>query len=307
MPLWKVLLLNLYYHASGPARAWTYRRLLARNRVPAIILYWHRIDDDCANPWTTSREVFSRQIYWLQKRFQFVSLEEVQRRVRSGGNREPCVSVTFDDGYADNCRHAIPLLVKERIPCTYFVTVQNILEGQAFAHDRKQGRSIPPNTVEELRAMAASGVEIGSHAFTHANLGAIADPRQLRREVVETKAELENMVGRTVRYFAFPYGLRANLSRTVFEMAKASGYAGVCSAYGGFNFPNDDAFHLQRISADGSVIRMKNWVTLDPRKMRVPRFSYSQSSSSTSADDGAEVSTFDNYSPGAPAKLNADG
>ena len=287
MPVWKFLLLNLYYHATWPARAWIYRRLLVRNRVPAVILYWHRIADDYATPWTTSTELFTRQLDWLQKRFQFVSLQEVQRRVRRDGNREPCVSVTFDDGYADNCRHAIPLLIKERIPCTYFVTLQNILEERAFLHDQTHGRSIPPNTIEQLRAMAAAGVEIGSHGFTHANLGPIADPQRIRREVVETKTELETAIGRPVRYFAFPFGQRSNLSRAAFEMAKAAGYAGVCSAYGGFNFPGDDAFHLQRISADGSMIRMKNWVTFDPRKMHVPRFSDSCASSASDEADSA--------------------
>ena len=57
-------------------------------------------------------------------------------------------------------------------------------------------------------------------------------------------------------------------------MAKKAGYAGVCSAYGGYNFPGDDPFHLQRIAGDGTMIRLKNWVTLDPRKLRTPRFVY---------------------------------
>ena len=49
------------------------------------------------------------------------------------------------------------------------------------------------------------------------------------------------------------------------------GYAGVCSAYGGFNFPGDDPFHLQRIHADDDLIRLKNWVTVDPRKLQETR------------------------------------
>jgi hypothetical protein len=48
----------------------------------------------------------------------------------------------------------------------------------------------------------------------------------------------------------------------------------VCSAYGGFNFPGDDPFHLQRIAADSVMVRLKNWVTMDPRKLRTRRFEY---------------------------------
>ncbi len=48
----------------------------------------------------------------------------------------------------------------------------------------------------------------------------------------------------------------------------------MCSAYGGFNFPGDDPFHLQRIPVDDDMIRLKNWVTQDPRKICTPRFEY---------------------------------
>ncbi len=274
MPLWKQLLLNLYYHATLPVRWRNCRRMIARDRLPAIVLFWHRIADDRATPWTVSNATFARQIRWLARRFQFVSLAETQRRIRQGCNRRPCVSLTFDDGYADNCRQAVPLLVRQRIPCTYFVTLQNVLEAQPFSHDLAAGHRFAPNSVEQLRAMAAAGVEIGAHTYTHADLGAAGDPGRLHYEVVAAKEDLEKLLGRQVRYFAFPYGQRANLAPAAFELARRAGYAGACSAYGGYNFPGDDPFHLQRIAVDDAMIRLKNWVTMDPRKLRTPRFEY---------------------------------
>ena len=76
------------------------------------------------------------------------------------------------------------------------------------------------------------------------------------------------MIGREVRYFAFPYGMHKNLSVEAFDVAFNAGYYGVCSAYGGYNFPGDDAFHLRRIHADPELVRLKNWLTVDPRKVR---------------------------------------
>jgi peptidoglycan/xylan/chitin deacetylase (PgdA/CDA1 family) len=274
MPLWKQLLLNLYYHATYPARTWNYWHAASHGRLPAIVLYWHRIADDGANPWTVSNATFVRQIRWLQKHFEFVSLDEAQRRMGCNGNSRPCVSVTFDDGYADNCRQAIPLLIQERIPCTYFATVQNVLSGEPFLHDLTMGHRLAPNTLEQLRAMADAGIEIGVHSYTHANLGTVVDQRSLHREIVVARERLQEALGRSTRYFAFPYGQWANLSQAAFDLAKATGYVGVCSAYGGFNFPGDDPFHLQRIPADNVMIRLKNWVMLDPRKLRTRRFEY---------------------------------
>ena len=149
-----------------------------------------------------------------------------------------------------------------------------MLSEEPFSHDLAMGHRFAPNTLEQLRAMAAAGIEIGAHAYTHADLGAIADPRLLRYEVVAAKEELQTALGRPVRYFAFPYGLHANLNPAAFALAKEAGYAGVCSAYGGFNFPGDDPFHLQRIPVDDDMIRLKNWVTMDPRKLRTQRFEY---------------------------------
>ncbi len=136
------------------------------------------------------------------------------------------------------------------------------------------GRRFAPNDLEQLRAMAAAGIEIGAHTFTHIDLGAISDQQLLQREVVSAREELQKALARPIRYFAVPYGLHANLSRAVFALSEAAGYAGVCSAYGGFNFPGGDPFHLQRIPGDTPMICVKNWVTIDPRKLRTPRFEH---------------------------------
>jgi peptidoglycan/xylan/chitin deacetylase (PgdA/CDA1 family) len=277
MPLWKRFLLELYYQATRPVRAWNYWQEVSQDHLPIIVLYYHRIADDRANPWTLSNRMFMRQIAWLRDRFDLISLHDAQQRIRHGYNPRPCISLTFDDGYADNCRQAIPWLVKQRIPCTYFVTLQNILKDEPFSHDLVRGHRFSPNTVEQLQAMAAAGIEIGAHAYTHIDLSTVVDPRLLRYEVVDAKQELEAALDRPVRYFAFPFGMCANLSPAAFALAKQAGYLGVCSAYGGYNFPGDDPFHLQRIPVDDTMVRLKNWVTMDPRKLHIPRYVYEES------------------------------
>jgi hypothetical protein len=65
------------------------------------------------------------------------------------------------------------------------------------------------------------------------------------------------------------------LNTDAFRLAREAGYAGVCSAYGGYNYLGDDPFHFQRIHADPELIRLKNWLMVDPRKEeRVSRFVY---------------------------------
>jgi peptidoglycan/xylan/chitin deacetylase (PgdA/CDA1 family) len=270
MPLWRAVLLNLYYHATLPLRWWQVRRARAAGRVPLAVLCYHRTADDDATPWTISNRVFARQIGWLGRHFELISLAETQRRIRSGVNPRPALSITFDDGYAENCLQALPLLLGRKIPCTYFVTAGNVLQGAPFEHDLGCGHRFPANTPQQLRELAAAGVEIGAHSYSHADFGGITDPRQFQRELVGARDDLEASIGAPIRYFAFPFGQRANLSRRAFEAAAAAGYDAVCSAYGGLNLPGQDAFHLRRIAVDASTMRLKNRVTGDPRKRNLP-------------------------------------
>lgn len=265
-------LLSAYYHATLPLRGWRNHRAASRGRAPVIVLFYHRIADDRANDWTCRFSTFARQVRWLKKHFDLVSLQDAQARLRRGHNARPAVSVTFDDGYSENCRRALPFLIDEGVPCTYFVSTRHVVEGLAFPHDKARGKPLPPNTLDELRALAAAGIEIGAHTRTHRDLGATADDAVLRDEVVAAGGELADALGHKVRYFAFPYGQYANLNDRVFAIAREAGYEAVCSAYGGYNFPGDDTFHLQRIHADDDMLRFKNWLTLDPRKLNVRRY-----------------------------------
>jgi peptidoglycan/xylan/chitin deacetylase (PgdA/CDA1 family) len=274
MPFWKSLLLSLYYAGTLPYRRRANARAAQTGAAPLMVLYYHRVADDAANSWTVSNRMFARQMKWLKSHFDLVSLEEMQARIRGGRNERAAVSITFDDGYADNCQQALPLLIREQIPCTYFVSNRQVFDGLPFPHDKDSGRRFASNSVDELRDLSAAGIEIGAHTRTHCDLGTIKDSDVLFDEVVTAGEELQAALRKPVRYFAFPYGQHANLNRQVFHLAYENGYEGVCSAYGGFNFPGDDAFHLQRIPADYSLVRLKNWTTVDPRKRNMPRFEY---------------------------------
>lgn len=274
LPSWKSSLLSLYYHASLPYR-WIERRKAAlRGQVPIVSLFYHRVADDMLTPWTVSNAMFTRQIEWLRKRFELISLADAQRRIREG-NQQRCVSLTFDDGYSDNCHHAIPLLVKHRIPCTYFVTLRNAVTGLPFEHDVAHGQRFAPNTLEQLRMMARAGIEIGLHCRNHIDVAQLASREAIEDEIVTAGRELAQAVGHPIRYFAFPFGQKCNLSPEAFHTARRAGYAGVCSAYGGYNLPGDDPFHIQRFHVDQGMSRLKNNVALDPRKMNLPRYDVS--------------------------------
>jgi peptidoglycan/xylan/chitin deacetylase (PgdA/CDA1 family) len=274
---WRQWLLELYYVSSVPWRRRAMARWISAGRAPVMVLFYHRVADDVTNAWTCSRRDFARALAWVKAHCDLVSLADAQSRMISGVNERPAVAITFDDGYAENMDYALPLLVREGVPCTYFVATTFVLKQQPFPHDAALGRPLAPNTPQQLRELASWGIEIGAHTRGHVDLGRIRDDASLREEICGSADDLAQMVGRPIRYFAFPYGQRPNLNIRAFEIARDAGFAGVCSAYGGYNFPGDDAFHLQRIHGDPELVRLKNWLTVDPRKVHQPRFDYTRS------------------------------
>jgi len=286
MPNWKSNLIDGYRLATWPLRKLRLRQMQRAGQVPIAILFYHRVDDEYPNGWTITEAGFETQIEWFEKNFDLVDLEECQRRISSGFNDRPTLSITFDDGYADNCAFALPMLIQRKIPVTYFVTTYHTTRGEPFPHDVEKGVPLAPNSIESLAALSRAGVEIGAHTRTHADLGAMPNSPQLIDEVLGATRDLESLIDQKIRYFAFPFGLHANLNPAVFRLLKDFGFKGVCSAYGGLNYVGDDAFHLHRLHGDPCFSRMKNWLTYDPRLQSTKRFDYETQPEVSAADTG---------------------
>jgi peptidoglycan/xylan/chitin deacetylase (PgdA/CDA1 family) len=72
----------------------------------------------------------------------------------------------------------------------------------------------------ELRALSAAGWEIGSHTVTHPHLTELED-RQLRRELADSRAEIERRIGRVCTSLADPCG---ECDARVARAARDAGY-----------------------------------------------------------------------------------
>ena len=262
--------LHAYVLATAAPRRRQLRLMCAKGRAPVCVLFYHRVADRHPNPWTISNRKFIHHVNWLRRHADLISLKEAQHRLQHG-NQRLAVSITFDDGYAENCDVALPFLRKNNIPCTYFVSLDFARTGRPFPHDVRREGNLKPNTPSQLRQLADAGIEIGAHTRHHVDLGRVQDEAVLYDEVVQSARELSAEVAAPVRYFAFPYGRPDNLNPRAVTMAKAAGFWGVLSAFGGYNIPEPghEAFYMRRIHGDAEFARLKNWITLDPRKLHV--------------------------------------
>lgn len=254
--------------AFAPARRWRMRQRMDAGTAPLNVPFYHRVSDTRANDWTIGCEQFRRHVQFCAERFEPVGLCELQQRVVSGRNERPTITFTFDDGYAENMENAIPVLLEFEMPTTYFVTVGNVVNQIPFPHDIDAGRPLAVNTIDHLRQMSDAGIDIGLHTLTHPDFSLSDDRDSARREIVDAKHQLEDLIGRKVDSFAVPYGLPRQLTRMVFEVSREAGLSSVCSAFGAYNVPGRDAFHIRRFHGDPQFSRLANWLSFDPRKLR---------------------------------------
>ncbi len=256
-----------YRLATTWRRAAISKQLRAAGNCPVAILFYHRVADEIDTELTISTTNFADHLDWLKSQFDVVSLEEAQARIRSDYNDRPTVAITFDDGYASNMTHAIPELLRRDLTATYFVSTDFIESGRPFPHDAKYGSRFKPNTIGDLRAIVDAGIALGAHTRTHCNLGEITSPQQMWEEIVGSAQQLTQWCDTPIKYFSFPFGLPANTNQLAVDIIREAGFTGFCTAYGAWNWPHSNGYHLRRIHADLGLERLKNWLTLDSRKL----------------------------------------
>jgi|HubBroStandDraft_4_1064222.scaffolds.fasta_scaffold01324_4 peptidoglycan/xylan/chitin deacetylase (PgdA/CDA1 family) len=113
-----------------------------------------------------------------------------------------------------------------------------------------------PLSWEEVRSLAASGVEFGAHTKTHPILSALTDPQEMREEISGSKARIESELNRPVLHFCYPNGKMRDIGPAAAEAVRTAGMRTAVTAVPGLNQVHQDAFLLRRIGADLSHAEM---------------------------------------------------
>jgi peptidoglycan/xylan/chitin deacetylase (PgdA/CDA1 family) len=153
------------------------------------------------------------------------------------------VRASFDDAFR-SAATVFPELEVLGVPiqifaCTGYARNGAPLEIPEFGGDHLG--QLATMTWDDLRAHAERGVTISSHGVSHAHLTQLSD-NEVRRELTESKQELEDRLGRACSDFAYPYGEHDDRVRSA---ARAAGYAGAFALGAGSDV--HDPFAIPRV------------------------------------------------------------
>ena len=209
------------------------------------VLIYHRVGANSGGQMNLDPATFEEHIRWLRAHRRIVDLDTAVAEITGPGPTAPGVAITFDDGTADWVDVVAPVLVRHRVPATFYLTT-GYPEG---AYDLPDGE--PSITWTGVRELASTGLAtIGSHTHSHRLLDRLPE-HEITDELDRSIDLIGEHVGGPARHFAYPKAVdpsaaAASVVRSRFISAALAGTRA--------NVAGDDPLRLSRSpiqSADG--------------------------------------------------------
>jgi peptidoglycan/xylan/chitin deacetylase (PgdA/CDA1 family) len=213
------------------------------HRPRCTVLLYHSISNS-KDFFAVSPEVFEKQMKYIQKRQSLVSLRDVLNYVQGLPFKRDSVAITFDDGYQDFVKIALPILKRLSIPATVFVL------GKDEEVDRFElGNTEQLLTVRDVEQLKNPLITIGSHGVSHRKLTRLPS-FEVVQEVHNSKSHIKEMYGIDPVYFAYPKG---SWSDEVAVIVENAGYKAAFSVIETAAMKNSPLYAVPRIQIDGST------------------------------------------------------
>lgn len=154
---------------------------------------------------TTPVSEFEMQIRFLSKMgYQGIRPSQwLQWRDRGGMLPKRPVMIVFDDGYAEACHNAFPVLERHGFGAACMVVTQFI--GSTNHWDEDAGHpSFQLMSKSEILEWSQRGIEFGGHTASHPELPLVSQ-EQAEREIVRCKDDLTALLGQAPECFAYPF------------------------------------------------------------------------------------------------------
>ena len=206
-----------------------------RDRYVVPILTYHHVGTPSSGKWrlnTVSEKSFDYQMNFMKRHgFQVISFDDLVEGIKKGQEfARNTVVLQFDDGYEDNYTYALPILKKYGFPAMVFLISDKIGTRNFLTWD-------------EVKEMEKYNFLAGAHTRHHVYLPK-ASVMEAQDEIAGSKKVIEDHLGHSIDYFAYPSGgFTADIKRIV----KDAGYKAAVTTNRGKDRFNVDLYELKRI------------------------------------------------------------
>jgi peptidoglycan/xylan/chitin deacetylase (PgdA/CDA1 family) len=217
-------------------------------RIP--VLMYHSIDYEAGNELRIPKEKFREQMKYLKDNgFNTLSVDELYSHLTLGTElpQKPIV-ITLDDGYVDNYINAYPVLKEFNQKAVVFMITKTIDTDYNYL------------TTEQILEMDKNGMSIEPHTVNHPELDKLPYSQQ-KMELEDSKKALEKLLGREMKYIAYPYGKYNN---DTLKIAEEVGYKMAFSTKSGLAEKSNGMYKLNRIyvSEKHNLEQFKSFVNM---------------------------------------------
>ena len=203
-----------------------------------------------------SDALFRRQLdEWSEAGFRAGSVGEIGAR---DGNPAKRVVLTFDDGFENVLRCGLEPMRSHGFTAIQFLVAD--LVGKTNEWEQREGEVAERlMDVAQVREWLAAGHAIGAHTATHPHLTQVP-LAQAREEIFASRQKLEDLFGRPVRHFCYPYG---DWNPAVRDLVAEAGYETAVTTEPGVNLAGANRLALRRLTARYASRNWKNaWTAI---------------------------------------------
>ena len=243
--------------------AWLTREVIQCRKVTFLLFHDMNVEDA------------ERNLTYLKRHYNIIALNDYLKAAKNQQTLpHKAMVITFDDGHISNY-DLLPIIKRLQIPITVFLCSsivgtqrhfwfrhnqevkaivesfkrmpngQRLEELKAYRFDQQKEypdtQALQKEHIEEMKPW----VDFQSHTCFHPILPQ-CDDETARKEIADSKHELETTYGLTVNAISYPNG---DYSERDIQVAKETGYACGITVDFGYNDLKSDLFRLKRISA----------------------------------------------------------
>ena len=207
-----------------------------------IYPFWHHV-------FTDEIKNFKLQLNTMKNYGDFISYDDSIKILKDGLKpNEKYFCLSFDDGFKNIYENVVEILLKDKIPCTFFIPtsfIDNLREdaGQIFFNSKDI--NIEFLSWNDCKKIISENIfDIGSHSINHKLISKLND-YECVAEVEVSKSIIENKLNIKCNHFAPPVG-DYSLYRDL-KIIKSSNYKSLSTTVRGkMGKDNSDVFALRR-------------------------------------------------------------